>query len=569
MLKDAKTRTVQGLITCYVDDLLVSASRAERDAFLQHLRTVWACSEASHAETSVVKYCGLEIKQTTAGLEVNQAQYVSELLLRHAEIEGVAPTPCSSWKESYDDGETRDSVLDPGLVKQAQSLTGELLWLVVRARPDIAFPISRMAQLSSRRPQDALDIGYGVLKYLRGSVSVGLLFGPMSAEMSLSHAERFAKPLKEESLQAFSDASFGPASGRSHQGLVVTWAGCPLHWESSRQTLVSLSTAEAELVAMVNCAQASEAIGSLLTEILDRPLERQLYGDNAAAISIVSGPPTSWRTRHLRLRASALREKMDQGLWSIHHLAGEFLCADLLTKSLPVQRFAALLPLIGTYDAEEPKVAKLRCARTKSSVREVGIALLALCAPQFLKGAAMVPDNHSFGDEMSWIWIVGMIMGVILLWEAAKSVSRPCLRALVAQPVVNPTPVDVRVSVGNVSVPATEFRGRETASGSSDTQVQASVAQTPSAVAPPPPQMPQSPQHAASLRIPHNLTAHFTASGERWHQNPDCADIRGRIHSRFLPCGNCTVGRLPVLPARVPPAPAGTAVRQRRRLRGG
>ena len=120
-----------------------------------------------------------------------------------------------------------------------------------------------------------------------------MLFGPAKNSETLSETERFAKPVRSSTLQAYSDASFGPASGRSHQGILVMWAGCPLHWESSRQTLVSLSTAEAELVGLVNASQAGEAVASLISEIIGAPVEKRLYGDNAASISIVSGPPTS------------------------------------------------------------------------------------------------------------------------------------------------------------------------------------------------------------------------------------------------------------------------------------
>ena len=81
----------------------------------------------------------------------------------------------------------------------------------------------------------------------------------------------------------------------------------------------------------------------------------------------------------------------------------------------------------------------------------------------------------------------------------------------------------------------------------------------PSHVPEPHPEMPQ-----PSLRIPARLTAHLTSTGERWHQDADCGDIRGRITSRNLPCGNCTVGRLPVLPPDVP-VPQRSTFRQRRR----
>ena len=68
----------------------------------------------------------------------------------------------------------------------------------------------------------------------------------------------------------------------------------------------------------------------------------------------------------------------------------------------------------------------------------------------------------------------------------------------------------------------------------------------------------------ATLRIPETLTAHFTATGERWHQDPDCGDIRGRISFFFLPCRNCTVGRLPVASLPLPVHPGKLRHRRRR-----
>ena len=189
--KDVLSGKVVGLVTCYVDDMLIVGSNVERRAFLTHLKSVWECNEPTHAEESVIKYCGLEIKETHAGLEICQKQYVEELLLRHPSVCSSAATPCCGWKEGYDDGETRDPAPEAERIREAQSLTGELLWLVVRARPEVSFPVSRMAQLCARRPQDALDIGYGVLRYLRGTVSQDLLYGPVMETTVLSEAEKF------------------------------------------------------------------------------------------------------------------------------------------------------------------------------------------------------------------------------------------------------------------------------------------------------------------------------------------------------------------------------------------
>ena len=167
VIKDQNSRATIGIITCYVDDLMVIGSRTERDSFLAFLKTVWECSDPCHAEETTAKYCGLEIRDTEAGLEVNQKQYVEELLQRHAHIATSGPTPCCGWKDSFDDGITRDENPEAEMIRQAQSLTGELLWLVVRARPELSFAVSQMAQLCSKRPGESVQIGEGVLRYLK------------------------------------------------------------------------------------------------------------------------------------------------------------------------------------------------------------------------------------------------------------------------------------------------------------------------------------------------------------------------------------------------------------------
>ena len=307
-----------GLVTCYVDDLLVLGSRLERESFLNHLRATWETSTPSHAEETPTSYCGLELVQTADGLFASQSRYVHELLQRHSDIPSSSASPCSSWREAFDDSESKDEPLEPAVVKQAQSLCGELLWLNVRARPELSFPISRMAQLTTRRPRDSLAIGQGILKYLRAYPDNGILYGRAPGDLG-SHGA-FTKPVDEQLIQVFADSSHGPASGRSHQGLIVHWAGAPICWESSRQSLVSLSTAESELIAVVSGAQMGDAVAALVGEILGAEPEVHLLGDNLACIAIVAGPPTSWRSRHLRLRAAALREKLESGHWTLSHL---------------------------------------------------------------------------------------------------------------------------------------------------------------------------------------------------------------------------------------------------------
>ena len=58
-----------------------------------------------------------------------------------------------------------------------------------------------------------------------------------------------------------------------------------------------------------------------------------LYGDSEAGIQILPCPDRPFRTRHLRLRAFVLRERIKKEWWKARHLRGEVLVPDPLTKA--------------------------------------------------------------------------------------------------------------------------------------------------------------------------------------------------------------------------------------------
>ena len=363
-----------GLLLCYVDDLLVLGPRQERESLLTHVAQVWSCSPAVHSESGDLSYCGLEVASDDRGLFVSQGRYVKELLLRH-NVTQEAETPCPAWKEAYDDPTTREANLCVQEVRAAQSLVGELMWLSVRARPDVAFPVSRAAQLATKRPRDSISIGTGVLAYLKSTAELGLFYGCAPKDRGLF--DQFPRAVVDSSLHGFTDISFGPSAGRSHQGIVVCWSGAPVYWESGRQSLTSLSTAEAELIGLVYGSQVLEAVAVLAEELRQQPCDLSLYGDNAAALAIATGPPTSWRTRHLRLRSAALRERVERGSLHVYHLRGEWMPADALTKAMPVAKFATMINLLNLgVRSVEDRVARVSWKKGAIALAVLGLSLL-------------------------------------------------------------------------------------------------------------------------------------------------------------------------------------------------
>ena len=126
------------------------------------------------------------------------------------------------------------------------------------------------------------------------------------------------------SLTMYPDAAFAPSSSRSQTGWVIYYGGTPVLWRSSRQSTTALSTAEAESNAILEGSIAMLGIEAMLLDVSEEIHEQLIGSDSMSALSLTAGTG-SWRTRHLRIKASwlrklsrwaASRQSMFQGLFN-------------------------------------------------------------------------------------------------------------------------------------------------------------------------------------------------------------------------------------------------------------
>lgn len=89
-------------------------------------------------------------------------------------------------------------------------------------------------------------------------------------------------------------------------GVAGFYAGSPIFWLTCRQSFTTLSTAESELMSILEGLTALRCIRSLVEMLQETKVEGRMYADSTAAISIAVGTTGSWRTRHLRIRAQGL-----------------------------------------------------------------------------------------------------------------------------------------------------------------------------------------------------------------------------------------------------------------------
>ena len=143
-------------------------------------------------------------------------------------------------------------------------------------------------------------------------------------------------------LQVFTDSSFAPSSGRSHGAAVVFYKECALVWRSLRQSMVTLSTAESELIEAVEGALLGLSTKGLVEELTGQRPILEIRVDNQSALALTTGSTGSWRARHLRLRTNWLKERVANGDIKMRFEPGISQRADLGTKALPIKQISAI-----------------------------------------------------------------------------------------------------------------------------------------------------------------------------------------------------------------------------------
>ena len=130
---------------------------------------------------------------------------------------------------------------------------------------------------------------------------------------------------------------------RSVSGALVLVADCLVAWIwiSRTQKCVTLSTTEAEYVAMGDGVKEALFVNGML-EFL-RPSEKlgkiQVREDNEGAIALAENPLSSCNSKHIDVRHHFLRNLTEEGVLEISHVSSEGQHADILTKALPRDLF--------------------------------------------------------------------------------------------------------------------------------------------------------------------------------------------------------------------------------------
>ncbi|KAK9683124.1 hypothetical protein RND81_10G118500 [Saponaria officinalis] len=207
-------------------------------------------------------------------------------------------------------------------------------------RPDISYSVQHLSQFLSEPRKPHLQAAIHVVKYLKGTLNVGLFY---SSTSSLS-------------IEAYSDADWGQCAftSRSLSGYCVFLGSSLVSWKTKKQKTVSKSTAEAEYRSMSYATSEVVWISNLLKELhIDVGIPIPLYCDNKAAEHIAHNPVFHERTKHLDIDCHYVRDKLEEGLLIPQHVRSTEQLADLMTKPLGAQQHKYLCCRLGLKNFDD------------------------------------------------------------------------------------------------------------------------------------------------------------------------------------------------------------------------
>ena len=149
---------------------------------------------------------------------------------------------------------------------------------------------------------------------------------------------------KEElGLHIYADAAFGddPIHRYSTGGHVVLAGGGPIYWKSKKQTLVTLSSTEAEFINLTPAGQSAIWLAKILGEAgCPQKTPFIMFTDSANARHITLNPYKTARTRHIDIRYKWIQDQVQKGDFNLKYVKTVEMMADGLTKPLGKEKFA-------------------------------------------------------------------------------------------------------------------------------------------------------------------------------------------------------------------------------------
>jgi hypothetical protein len=317
----------------HVDDVLVvSNNKALRESFLAILQKELKIRD----EGPVSKFLGMRVTRLEDGsYAMDQQHYIekmAELFGISEETKNVEQPGVFGQHLTLDMLPKTEKEREEAAKLPMQQLMGGLIY-VNKTRPDVAYAISDVARFMGKWGVEHFKRALLILKYLWCTRTKRLKFPTSKGE-----------PV----MFCYVDANYGDSREKQtddlkwkSQGGYLVFVGCALvSWRSRRHKSRSLSSMESEYMEASEASKEVLWFRELMKEIgYDMKAQTIMYEDNMSCIAFSKNNTNHDRSKHIDIRAYALRDKVKEGVVKLVHVDTKNQLADMMTKHIQKATF--------------------------------------------------------------------------------------------------------------------------------------------------------------------------------------------------------------------------------------
>jgi hypothetical protein len=318
-------------LAIYVDDIAIFGDDA---VLISEIKSKLSSSFEMKDLGIAKRFIGLDISRNSDGDVIISQEYYLRRVLERFGMQDAKPAytpmnPSLKLRKRQDGDNPADATL-------YREIVGSLNHAAIYSRPDISFAISKLSQFMSDPSDTHMAAAKHLMRYIVGTITFRQIYSA-------------SKPLK---LECFADASWSDDldDSKSHSGYVNFLNGAPISYSSKKQTLVALSSMEAESVALSHAAKEALWLRQICHELnvfgTTSPFTPTILTDSKSALDAVKNPVHHARTKHFGRHHHFIRDCVNKNEVSTAYIPSADNAADIFTKALNRVKHTSALRLL-------------------------------------------------------------------------------------------------------------------------------------------------------------------------------------------------------------------------------
>ena len=335
------------IIGIFVDDMIIAYD--DRDSkewytIKQLLKSKYQISDLG----ALHHILGMKITRDTHNLYISQHTYINDKLVTYNMNECVTiSTPEAALKlAAAQDG---DLITEGKQLTKYRGIVGSLIYASISTRPDITHAVNMLSRYMHTPGHTHMLAGKRILRYLKSCSDYGLVY---------NNNNRVNETTEKLTITGYCDSDWGgdTADSKSTTGYLVMVNNNIISWNTKKQSTVALSSAEAELMALVEVTKEIAWLSMLLTEAnYSINLPNTIYVDNQSTIKMSANLSEHDRSKHIRIKYDYIKDEIDNNETRLKWVPSGDQLADIFTKALQGTTFIRLRNKILTKITQAPQ----------------------------------------------------------------------------------------------------------------------------------------------------------------------------------------------------------------------